>query len=104
MTVQRRWRRCKALLGTGLLLAFLLCFGVLAEGAFAAPATLVDAGFESGTDGASLAPAWTLSGAPQKAEYDSARAKNGSLSGWMQGPTHGRLRRCRERLDRRHGR
>ena len=40
-----------------------------------------------------LAPAWTLSGAPQRREYDSARAKNGALSGWIQGPTTRRLRR-----------
>ena len=32
-------------------------------------------------------PAWTLSGTPQRAEYDTARAKNGTLSGWIQGPT-----------------
>ena len=30
--------------------------------------------------------AWTLSGTPQRAEYDNTRAKNGSLSGWIQGP------------------
>ena len=30
---------------------------------------------------------WTLSGTPQRAEYDTARAKNGTLSGWIQGPT-----------------
>ncbi len=34
-----------------------------------------------------LTPAWTLSGTPQRAEYDTARAKNGALSGWIQGPT-----------------
>ena len=32
-------------------------------------------------------PAWTLSGTPQRAEYDTARAKNGTLSGWIVGPT-----------------
>ena len=31
-------------------------------------------------------PAWTLSGAPQRREYDTARAKIGALSGWIQGP------------------
>ena len=36
-----------------------------------------DGTFESGTDGAALTPAWTLSGTPVRAEYDSARAKNG---------------------------
>ncbi len=46
-----------------------------------------DGTFESGTDGASLTPAWTLSGTPQKAEYDTTRAKNGALSGWIVGPT-----------------
>ena len=48
-----------------------------------------DGTFESGTDGASLTPAWTLSGTPQRAEYDTARAKNGTLSGWIVGPDHG---------------
>ena len=46
----------------------------------------VDAGFESGAEGANLGAAWTLSGAPQHAEYDSARAKNGAQSGWITGP------------------
>jgi len=55
----------------------------------AGPGTLIDAGFESGTDGASLAPAWTLSGTPQRAEYDTTRARSGSLSGWIQGPASG---------------
>ena len=45
-----------------------------------------DGTFESGTDGAALTPAWTLSGTPVRAEYDSARAKNGILSGWIAGP------------------
>ena len=50
---------------------------------------LVDAGFENGTDGAALTTSriWSLSGTPQRAEYDSAQAKNGSLSGWIQGPS-----------------
>ena len=30
---------------------------------------------------------WYIGGTPQHAEYDSARARNGSLSGWIQGPT-----------------
>ena len=51
------------------------------------PPAAFDGTFESGTDGASLTPAWTLSGTPQRAEYDTARAKNGTLSGWIQGPT-----------------
>ncbi len=47
---------------------------------------LVDAGFESRTDGTALdASIWTLFGAPAKAEYDTLRAKNGSLSAWIQG-------------------
>ena len=46
-----------------------------------------DGTFEGGTDGASLAPAWAISGAPQRAEYDSARAKTGTMSGWIQGPS-----------------
>ena len=50
-------------------------------------APAADETFESGTDGASLAPAWTISGTPQRAEYDSARARSGALSGWIQGPT-----------------
>jgi hypothetical protein len=49
----------------------------------------VDAGFENGTDGASLVPPWTLSstaaGLPQHYEYDSARAKVGTMSAWIQG-------------------
>ena len=49
----------------------------------------VDAGFESGTDGARLDPGlWTLFGAPPAAEYDTARAKNGTLSGLDTGPDH----------------
>ncbi len=50
---------------------------------------LVDAGFENGTDGAALSTSrtWSLSGTPQRAEYDSAQAKNGALSGWIQGPS-----------------
>ena len=30
---------------------------------------------------------WYVAGTPQHAEYDSARARSGSLSGWIQGPT-----------------
>ena len=48
---------------------------------------LVDGGFENGSDGAALGLPWYIGGTPQHAEYDSARAKNGSLSGWIQGPT-----------------
>ncbi len=46
-----------------------------------------------GVDGASLTPAWTLSGTPQKAEYDTTRAKNGTLSGWIEGPSTAARRR-----------
>lgn len=49
--------------------------------------TLVDAGFEGGTDGAVLGAAWTVSGTPQKREYDTARAKMGAVSALIQGPT-----------------
>ena len=31
----------------------------------------------------------SLCGTPQRAEYDNARAKNGTLSGWIQGPAAG---------------
>ena len=48
---------------------------------------LVDGGFENGSDGAALGLPWYIGGTPQHAEYDSARARNGSLSGWIQGPT-----------------
>jgi chitodextrinase len=66
-----------------------LSAAVLATVATTPPAsgTLVDAGFENGADGATLAsPPWTVIGAPQHREYDTARAKNGSQSGWIQGP------------------
>ncbi|MDZ4170203.1 MAG: hypothetical protein U1E26_11215, partial [Coriobacteriia bacterium] len=60
--------------------------GVLAASAFAAsPATLVDSGFENGVDGASLAsPPWGVTGSPQRREYDTARAKVGTKSAWIQ--------------------
>ena len=55
-----------------------------------AGATLVDAGFETGTDGAHLAsPPWTASGTPQHREYDTARAKIGTKSAWIQGAAAG---------------
>jgi hypothetical protein len=55
--------------------------------ALAAVPTLVDGGFESGTDGTNLSSsAWTVVGGPQRYEYDSLQAKNGSLSAWIQGP------------------
>ncbi len=48
--------------------------------------TLVDAGLENGTEGALLSsPPWTVIGAPQHTEYDSARAKTGAMSAWIQG-------------------
>ncbi|NTU72060.1 MAG: hypothetical protein HGB10_09620 [Coriobacteriia bacterium] len=47
----------------------------------------LDAGFESGTDGALLAsPPWTAVGSPLHREYDNARAKVGTKSAWIQGP------------------
>ncbi len=68
-----------------------LAWAALVIGAAPSPAsaeTLVDAGFENGADGAAMAsPPWTISGAPQRAEYDSAQAKVGSLSAWIQGPS-----------------
>ena len=49
---------------------------------------MVDSGFESGTDGAALTSSiWTAIGSPQHGEYDNTQSKNGSLSGWVQGPT-----------------
>ncbi len=48
------------------------------------PPSGFDGTFESGTDGAPAASGWTLSGTPQRAEYDTARAKNGAISGWIQ--------------------
>ena len=72
-----------------------LAFGASAALA-AGPATSVDAGFESGADGAALGAAWTLSGTPTRAEYDNTRAKSGVMSGWIAGPDR---RRCRRRLD-----
>ena len=64
--------------------------------------TLVDAGFESRPDGARSRPRlWTLFGAPASAEYDTARAKNGTLSGWIQGTADHRLRRRVRDQDRR---
>ena len=49
-------------------------------------ATLVDAGFESGADATALDPAsGRCFGAPARAEYDTARAKIGTLSAWIQG-------------------
>ena len=70
-----------------LLFALVICLALGVSSAFAAgPGTLVDAGFESRTDGTALDPGiWTLFGAPAKAEYDTLRAKNGSLSAWIQG-------------------
>ena len=55
------------------------------------PATgLVDTGFENGTDAVLLAsPPWSVSGVPQHREYDTARAKVGSLSAWIQGAAAG---------------
>ncbi|NTW61849.1 hypothetical protein HGB25_00315 [Candidatus Saccharibacteria bacterium] len=52
--------------------------------------TLLDNGFESGTDGSTLAsPLWTASGLPQHMEYDNFRAKVGSVSAWIQGAIAG---------------
>ncbi|MBI5231553.1 MAG: hypothetical protein HY876_05235, partial [Coriobacteriales bacterium] len=69
-----------------LLLAIVVSLAVGPQIAFAGPGTLIDSGFESGTDGSVLGSPWSLVGAPTRAEYDSARAKSGSLSAWVQGP------------------
>ena len=62
------------------------------------PARTFDAGFETGADGAASLPPWTRLRAPQRAEYDNARAKTGALSGWIQGPTtRRRTRACARR-------
>src|SRR5512139_3349240 len=79
--------RRKVPLLLGVMLTFIVLAGAGANLALAGPGTLVDNGFESGTDGQSLVPPWVLSGAPQKAEYDNARAKVGTMSGLIQGPT-----------------
>ena len=76
--------RRKAILLLGLMLAFIVSIGAVSQSAFGA---LVDNGFESGTDGASLVPPWVLSGSPQRYEYDNAQVKVGALSGWIKGPT-----------------
>lgn len=49
--------------------------------------SLINNGFESGTDGVPLGSPWSLFGVPQNAEYDTLRAKNGTMSAWIQGPT-----------------
>jgi hypothetical protein len=68
-----------------LVLVFALAFAVPA---FADVGSKVDAGFESGVSGAPLAtPPWTVNGAPQQHAYDATRAKIGSKSAWIQGPT-----------------
>ena len=51
------------------------------------PPSGFDGTFETGTDGASLTARLDALGTPQNAEYDNARAKNGTLSGWIVGPT-----------------
>jgi hypothetical protein len=49
--------------------------------------TLVDAGFELGTEGTALAsPPFSAVGAPQRREYDDTRARVGSQSAWIVGP------------------
>jgi len=50
------------------------------------PASSFDGTFEGGTDGAALSSPWTTIGIPMHAEYDSLRAEQGSLSGWIRGP------------------
>jgi hypothetical protein len=49
--------------------------------------TLIDNGFESGTDGSALASPWAVDGSPQNAEYDTAWAAVGTKSAWVKGPT-----------------
>ena len=83
----RGFGRPKARFTALFLLAMVSCLVLGVTAALAAgPGTLVDAGFESRTDTTALDPSiWTLFGAPAKAEYDTLRAKNGTLSAWIQG-------------------
>jgi|GEM_PF-3756853 len=86
----RGFRQFRALSSSILLVVLLMSFPVVPVRAVAADAgTLVDDGFESGTDGALLDSTWTLVGTPLRHEYDSARAAVGSMSGWVAGPTNG---------------
>ena len=80
-TSARRWiLACLMVMIVALLLA--------ASASPALAAGIVDAGFESRADGTALdSSIWTLAGVPQRAEYDTLRAKNGTGSGWIQGPT-----------------
>ena len=72
-TCPARW----ALAGLFLILGMLLLLSPATTALAAGPGTLVDAGFETGTDGATLAsPPWTLSGAPQRGEYDTAAPRS----------------------------
>ena len=59
------------------------------------PVATVDAGFESGhrRRRSFASPPWTASGAPQRREYDTARAKVGTKSAWIQGAAAGDQRR-----------
>ena len=81
-------RRPKALIALLLALTLVASLAFGASAALAAgPATIVDAGFESGADGAALSPsAWTLSGTPSAPSTTPRRPRTASLSGWIAGP------------------
>ncbi|NTU72318.1 MAG: fibronectin type III domain-containing protein, partial [Coriobacteriia bacterium] len=70
----------------------LFAFSVILALVFAAPVfagdgTLVDAGFEAGTDAAALStPPWINVGTTLRREYDNTRAAAGTQSAWIQGP------------------
>ncbi|NTU71560.1 MAG: hypothetical protein HGB10_07065, partial [Coriobacteriia bacterium] len=74
------YRTRRALLALLLTLALALAFALPA---LAADGTLVDAGFESGAEGAALAtPPWINVGTTLHREYDDTRAAAGSQSAW----------------------
>ena len=82
--MKRSGRLFRLQLVPAILLLVALMLALAPATAFAA--TLVDAGFESRTDGTALdSSIWTLFGAPLNAEYDTTRATNGSASAWIRG-------------------